>query len=292
MPSAFDKLNKILRLEQSQGYRDKAVIGGIDNFAGIWRGEALAEPEADPAQLDEIAALLAGYSGRDERGRAELITDVLARLKPSGAPPAHTEPSPSKPVPVPAAAAARHEPGPAGSILQPLPKTNAGLEAPVETLPGISAGFGAKLRKLGIATVGDLLYHFPHRYDDYRTLKPINLLEYGEETTIIGTIWDTKTRSSRGGSAIVSSIIADASGTIEAVWFNQPYLARQLRAGMQIVLSGKVEEHLGRLIMRAPTWEPLEKELIHTARLVPIYPLTQGISARWARPAMSTAVAE
>jgi ATP-dependent DNA helicase RecG len=287
MPSAFDKLNKILRLEQSQGYRNKAVIGGMENFAPIWQAEAQAEAGADPDQVDEIAALLAEYGDKDERERAELIAGVLEHLKQSGMAPVRREPQAERPAPAPGAVPAAPATGPAP---QPRQKTTAGLDAPIETLPGISAGFGSKLRKLGIATVADLLYHFPHRYDDYRTLKPINLLEYGEETTIIGTIWDTKTRSSRGGSAIVSSIIADASGTIEAVWFNQPYLARQLRAGMQIVLSGKVEEHLGRLIMRAPTWEPLEKELIHTARLVPIYPLTQGISARWLRRLMKRVV--
>jgi ATP-dependent DNA helicase RecG len=160
----------------------------------------------------------------------------------------------------------------------------------VSSLPGISAAYSARLRRLGIGTVGDLLYHVPHRYDDYTTLRPINRLEYGEETTIIGTIWETRTRKARSGGAIVSSIIADASGTIEAVWFNQPYLARQLRAGRQIVLSGKVDEYLGRLTMQSPAWEPLEKELIHTGRLVPIYPLTRGITDRWMRRLMKRVV--
>jgi ATP-dependent DNA helicase RecG len=136
---------------------------------------------------------------------------------------------------------------------------------------------------LGIETVGDLLYHFPHRYDDYSTLKPISRLEYGEETTIIGTIWETSSRKTRSGGTVVTSVVADASGMIEATWFNQPYLVKQLRAGRRIVLSGKVDEYLGRLMLQSPVWEPLEKELIHTGRLVPIYPLTRGVSARWMR---------
>ncbi|MEJ2208894.1 MAG: DNA helicase RecG, partial [Anaerolineae bacterium] len=94
---------------------------------------------------------------------------------------------------------------------------------------------------------------------------------------------ETRTQQTRGGSTIVTSVIADASGTIEAVWFNQPYLVRQLRAGRRIVLSGKIDEYLGRLRLQSPAWEPLEKELIHTGRLVPIYPLTRGITARWLR---------
>ncbi|RPI49779.1 MAG: ATP-dependent DNA helicase RecG, partial [Chloroflexi bacterium] len=140
-----------------------------------------------------------------------------------------------------------------------------------------------RLEKLGISTVGNLLNHYPHRYDDYTALKSISQLEFGEEATVVGTIWETRTRTTRSGGALITSVIADASGTVEAVWFNQPYLVKQLRAGRRIVLSGKIDEHLGRLRLQSPAWEPLEKELIHTGRLVPVYPLTRGITSRWLR---------
>ena len=276
MSSAFEKLSKILKLEQSQGYRDRAVIGGLENFSRRWREEALAETgdEGQSSRIGQIADLLGRYTAADQNRRAEMVRDILTWLEQS-------EPAPTVRQPEPGAAIA---PEPAAAPPPPLPGRPAtGLDAPVTTLPGISSAYAARLQRLGIARVGDLLYHFPHRYDDYSTLKPINRLEYGEETTVIGTIWETKTRQTRSGAAIVSSIIADASGTIEAVWFNQPYLTRQLRAGRRIVLSGKVDEYLGRLILRSPVWEPLEQELIHTARLVPVYPLTSGITGRWLR---------
>ncbi len=282
MPTAFEKLSKILKLEQSQGYRDRAVIGGLENFAQIWREEALAETQ-DAAQVNrihEIADRLAHYSAADQNHRTEMVHDILKWLEQGEPAPSVHQPPARKPEAAPVTAPGAPVPAPA----PPPPERPAtGLNAPVTTLPGVSSAYAARLQRLGIATVGDLLYHFPHRYDDYATLKPINRLEYGEETTVIGTIWDTKTRQTRGGGVIVSSIIADASGTIEAVWFNQPYLTRQLRAGRRIVLSGKVDEYLGRLILRSPAWEPLEQELIHTARLVPVYPLTSGVSARWLR---------
>ena len=282
--SAWEKLKKVIRLEQSKGHRDDAVIGGLDKFIDLWCSEAHAEAqaEADTAAetwIDEMAASLANYAAKDEQERAGAVGQVLNQLEQIGIPaqPARVQPLPAKP----------HAPlAQAPSPAPPRPRQPTGLDAPVESLPGISSGFSARLRKLGIATVSDFLYHLPHRYDDYRTLKPISQLEYGQETTIIGTIWETKTRPTRGGGTIVSSIIADASGTVEAVWFNQPYLARQLRAGIQIVLSGKVDEYLGRLMLRAPAWEPLERDLIHTGRLVPIYPLTEGITARWLRRLM------
>ena len=283
MPTAFDKLVKILRLEQSQGFHDRAVIGGFVDYAEVWRQEALLETQDQDRveQINEMADLLLRYAGLDPASRSRTVEDLLSQLtrepreRTPRKPPLHkpgAAPAPQAPPPaVPAQAAPASE------------RPGTGLDAPVSTLPGVSTAYTARLRRLGIETVGDLLYHFPHRYDDYSSLKPINQLEYGDETTIVGTIWETRSRKSRGGREIVTSVVADASGTIEAVWFNQPYLVRQLRAGRRIVLSGKVDEYLGRLIFQSPVWEPLERELIHTARLVPIYPLTRGVTARWLR---------
>jgi ATP-dependent DNA helicase RecG len=295
MPTAFDKLEKILRLEQNQGYRNRAVIGGLENFADVWRQEAQAEiiDEAHAHEVSDIARRLTQYAESDRDHREEMVNEILSELKGSSR---HSSPPRQPPLRKPAP----HKPGgspsgaqPVASVSPPPPAPNrsvSGLDAPVSSLPGISAAYTARLKRLDIGTVGNLLYHVPHRYEDYTTLKPISRLEYGEETTIIGTIWETESRKTRKGGTIVSSIIADASGTITAVWFNQPYLTRQLRAGRQIVLSGKVEEYLGRLTLQSPAWEPLEKELIHTARLVPIYPLTRGITSRWMRRLMKRVV--
>ncbi|MBN1660028.1 MAG: ATP-dependent DNA helicase RecG [Anaerolineae bacterium] len=309
MPSAYEKLDKILQLEQSRGCEDQAVIGGLEKFVHKWREEALAE-SSDPVrqeQIEEIASALAQYGELMPARRAEIIREVLARIeagpvaqqeprrpplqKPGSAPAQLKGSAPGVEMPSAAVQQVDASPLPASQVEPPvtpapLPVASrpaSGLDAPVNTLPGVSTAFTSRLQRLGIETVGDLLRHFPRRYDDYSKLKPINQLEYGEETTIIGTIWETRTHKTRSGGVVVTSVIADASGTIEATWFNQPYLARQLRGGRRIVLSGRVDEYLGRLTMQSPVWEPLEKELIHTGRLVPIYPLTQGISARWMR---------
>lgn len=280
MPTAFDKLEKILRLEQSQGYRNRAVIGGLETFAEIWRKEALAEAqdEEQSQRVNEIADALQRYAQADESQRVRVVDDVLTRLDPGPVKPPPRQPPLHKPGVHPKPAPSTPSP-----VTPPSERPSTGLDAPVSTLPGVSTAYTARLRRLDILTVGDLLYHFPHRYDDYSTLKPINQLEYGEEVTIVGTVWESGTRRTRGGGEVVTSVIADASGTIEAVWFNQPYLTRQLRPGRRIVLSGKIDEYLGRLTLQSPEWEPLERELIHTGRLVPVYPLTRGLSARWMR---------
>src|SRR5690606_6435875 len=115
------------------------------------------------------------------------------------------------------------------------------------------------------------------RYDDYSQLKPINRLEVGETVTVIGTVWETRARRARNNQSIVQSIISDGTGNIQATWFNQPWLAQKLPAGAHIVLSGTVDHYLGRKVFNSPEWEELSEELMHTGRIVPVYPLTKGL---------------
>jgi len=165
-----------------------------------------------------------------------------------------------------------------------------GLDAPITVMTGISTTYAERFARLGVKTIRDLLFLLPRRYDDFRDLKPINRLEYGEEVTVIATVWDAGARRTRGGVPIFTATLSDGSGMIQCTWFNQPYLADRIKSKMQIVVSGKVEEYLGRLTFQSPEWEPLERELLHTARLVPVYPLTEGISAKWLRKLMKRTV--
>lgn len=132
-----------------------------------------------------------------------------------------------------------------------------------------------------------MLYYFPRRYDDYSQLKTINRLNYGEETTVIGTLEFANSRTFRNGrTQVVEGLISDGSGTLRLTWFNQPWIIRKLHPGMQVVLSGKVDQYLGRLVMNNPELEPLEQEHLHTNRIVPVYPLTANITQRWLRKLM------
>ncbi|MBE7549629.1 MAG: ATP-dependent DNA helicase RecG [Anaerolineales bacterium] len=161
--------------------------------------------------------------------------------------------------------------------------SSAGLDSLVTRLPGIKEAMAKKLANLGVRTISDFLSLYPRRYDDYRQLKPINQLRYGEEVTIIAQVWETRQRDTRNGRPIITSTLSDGTATIEVTWFNQPWLAQKLQPGLQIVISGKVDEYLGRLTFQSPEWEELDKNLIHTGRLVPVYPLTEGITIKWLR---------
>jgi ATP-dependent DNA helicase RecG len=165
-----------------------------------------------------------------------------------------------------------------------VPVPGNGVDAPVMRLQNVGPAHAKKLLKLGIATVGDLLYHFPRRYDDYSKLKTISQLVYGEEVTLLVTVCEAHTREShRGGVTITTVLLADTTGKINATFFNQPFLQQQFKSGRRIVISGRVDQDLGHLSFKHPEWEPFSKDLLHTARIVPVYPLTEGITNRWLR---------
>ena len=147
------------------------------------------------------------------------------------------------------------------------------------------------LTKLGMQTLGDMLYYFPRRYDDYSQLKPIKDLFYSEQVTVIGTIQSVHSRPIRGGKAsIIEVVISDGTGGLRLSFFNQPWLANRFKQGDAISVSGKVDQYLGRLVMNSPDWEPIEVESLHTNRIVPVYSLTERITQKWLRNLMNQVV--
>jgi len=169
--------------------------------------------------------------------------------------------------------------------------TPAALNAPVTVLHGVGDRIAQTLSRLGIITLQDMLYFLPRRYNDYSRLKPINRLSNSEEVTVIGTIQNITTRNIRNGKAqLVEAVINDGTGLLRITWFNQVWLARRLHPGMQIALSGKIDQYLGRLTMNNPEWEPLEQQQLNTNRIVPVYPLTTQITQRWLRKQISQVV--
>jgi ATP-dependent DNA helicase RecG len=157
------------------------------------------------------------------------------------------------------------------------------LDLPITVIKGITPNIAKKFARLNVRVVRDLLYFFPRRYVDYSQTKPISELVEGEEQTIVGTIWQARV-ASLGVRRGTEAIVGDETGNIRVVWFNQPYLAKSFRTNARVVISGTVSEFKGRKVFESPEWELLQdKELIHTGRLVPVYPLTQGLYPRQVR---------
>ena len=264
MTTAIEKLAKILDLEKEK-CQDRAVYGGLSRYADTWLKEAQSAFGAEAEEwIEEIASQLRAYSDLPKgRARPKAVAALSRKLQ--------------------------NPPSPRSSRPQQTQKekreatTGTDLDSPVTVLHGVGRRQSQRLARLNVHTVRDLINFFPHRYDDYSQLKTINRLEYEEKVSIIGQVQSARVHKTRGGSTLFKAVISDKSGSIEATWFNQPYLANKIKCGQQIVISGEVDEYLGRLCFTAPTWEPLKQELLHTARLVPIHPLTKGLSARWLR---------
>jgi len=142
----------------------------------------------------------------------------------------------------------------------------------------------AALRKLGLATLKDLLHHLPRRHEDRRAFRPIASLREGETAVVRGRVLKIVRQHVRGNRSYVRATIADESGTIDARWWNRPYLASALPPGTELVLSGKVRNgHVTN-----PEYEVMRgDDAIHVGRIVPIYPLSRGVSG----PALRRAVA-
>jgi len=160
------------------------------------------------------------------------------------------------------------------------------LERPLDEIRGIGPRFLVKLEKLGIKSVKDLIWHFPTRYEDFSRVYPISELSDGQEATVRGKITEiTGRRSFRRHLFIVEAIISDETDSIRAVWFNQPYIKNTLRPGRLANFSGKVAYGNGSIYLSNPTYELFteEEETKHTARIVPVYPETRGLTSKGLR---------
>ncbi|MEA1936927.1 MAG: ATP-dependent DNA helicase RecG [Patescibacteria group bacterium] len=159
------------------------------------------------------------------------------------------------------------------------------LNTPIEKLFSVGPAYVGKLHKVGIKTAGDLLFYFPFRYDDFSEVKKISEVELGEKVSVIGKIVDIQNiRTWKRKMNITEALVEDDSGAIKAVWFNQPFLVRNLKIGANVSLSGKVAYAQEGLQLSSPAYELLGKgQVLHTARLVPVYHETEGLSSKWLR---------
>jgi ATP-dependent DNA helicase RecG len=275
-----EALRKIFELERSKGYDNTAVFGGLDKFLGNWLGQAVASI-TDPETMQRFRRLMRqDYGGMTIAQRQEWMDRVLGLIdeiegKKKTLPPPSPKPKAKKQV--------KRSPKPKKSTAAETPQ---GLELPVTAVKGISTALAGKFGKMGVKTVRDLLYFFPHRHLDYSRLKSISELVEGEEQTIIASVWQAQiTRP--GGRRSTEAIVGDETGNIRVVWFNQPYLAQKLTTNTRIILSGKVGLFKGRHVFQSPEWELVEgSDFVHTARLVPVYSLTQGLRPRQVRKIM------
>jgi ATP-dependent DNA helicase RecG len=167
------------------------------------------------------------------------------------------------------------------SILEYMPN----LETPLKNISLITPRYHRVLKKLGLFCVKDFLFYLPFRYDDFRKNVMLSSEHLEKNVTVEGKISKTKlNRSWKRKMAIAEIFVEDASGTLlKAVWFNQPYVLESLRQGETVRLSGKLTMNGKDFSMSSPAWEKSSRDATNTARLVPVYPETSGITSKWIR---------
>ncbi|MDO8467093.1 MAG: ATP-dependent DNA helicase RecG [bacterium] len=160
------------------------------------------------------------------------------------------------------------------------------LETELAKINGIGQKFIDKLDKLKIKTVKDLLWHFPFRYDDFSTVAKIADLKVNQSATVRAVVKKVSTRRSwKKKMVIVEALVADETGGIKAIWFNQPFIAKALMPGRRVNFAGKVAMSNDEIFLQSPTYELFQNttETMHTAGLIPVYPETRGLTSKGIR---------
>ncbi|MGH2767288.1 MAG: ATP-dependent DNA helicase RecG [Actinomycetota bacterium] len=153
--------------------------------------------------------------------------------------------------------------------------------APVTSLGGWTRRYAKPLEALGVATLADLVHHYPRRYIDRSTVAKIGDLKIGQEATFIGTVRGVRTQYTRRRQAMVTVTVFDGTGYLDLSWFNQTWPARRHREGQEVAVSGKVAAFRGRLRVQNPAVEVLkggDADQVHTGRIVPVHPAGEGVS--------------
>ena len=167
------------------------------------------------------------------------------------------------------------------------------LSSPIWEIPRIGPQTQRRLKRLGIETIGELIFHFPNRYEDFSDITPISSVEAGKTVCIQGKITNIKNiRIFKRRMVITEAQVTDDSGTIKVTWFNQPYLTNTLKSGDFVFLAGKMTSKKGRKYLSSPAYEKIPSQFIengteydstHMGRIIPVYPETEGLSSRWLR---------
>ncbi len=158
------------------------------------------------------------------------------------------------------------------------------LNTPISELNRVGKTTSKRWQSLGIKNVRDLLFYFPFRYEDYRRIVEISQLHDGDMVTICGQVeLIANKRSFKTRKVITEALVSDKSGSVRVVWFNQPFISKNLKTGDMVYLSGKIKSDMLGPQFVGPAYEKYKKDTAHTARLVPIYPLTYGLTQKQIR---------
>ena len=161
------------------------------------------------------------------------------------------------------------------------------MEEKIENLPYLKKREITRLKKLGIEKIKDCFYYFPNRYQDFSKILKIAEVEPEMLVTVQGKIENLREIFLPKRKFLIEVEISDSSSKMKAIFYNQPFLKNVFKKGEFFSFSGKVVERKGEIFLQHPVYEKIPKipyfKLVHTGKIVPIYPETKRISSKWIR---------
>ncbi len=250
----IESLCKILNQERLNGFIDKTVIGGLDQFLKLWEFD-----------LKTVVGDFKSYSNLNPSQRRAWANSIWNKYSNKN----------TKKVTNTRKVATSQD-----------TKTDiASLYDDVMLLKGVSKDTFLKLGRLKIKTIEDLAYFFPRKHHNYGNIRKVVELKPDEEQTLICTVLKTSHVGPNQRKRSTEALLGDETGKVRAVWFNQPWMTKTLRRGTRLVVSGKVTIFRSQIVFESPEYEFYQKNdgLLHTGRLVPVYPSTNRLSQRLLR---------
>jgi ATP-dependent DNA helicase RecG len=167
------------------------------------------------------------------------------------------------------------------------------LNKNIKYLKGVGPAKAVVLAKLSIFTIGDILTHYPRRYEDRSQLKPIRELCDGQLETFQAEVMYIDEQRPRRGLTITKIVVRDDTGLVQLVWFNQPYIKRMYKQGLMLIISGKVQKKY-QMEINNPEIEIVDAgdTLLNTGCIVPVYPSSENISQRLLRSIVNQALSQ
>ena len=167
------------------------------------------------------------------------------------------------------------------------------LLTPVERLPGVGSPLARLLERLGLRTAADLLFNFPRRYEDYTELTELAQLEVGTTCSVVANVREVDQRVTASGKHVQYVLLEQNRHFLRAIWFNLPYMEKRFQVGQVLHLRGTVKENGGRFEMLQPHYKVLEPgETGVEKKLLPVYPLTEGLKQWQLRKITERVIAE
>jgi ATP-dependent DNA helicase RecG len=311
LSTSVERARKVLQFEQHTNHQDKAIKpGGLEAFIAHWYDETSTickNTGFDLGPIHRFVEHFEGYHQQDPMLRATSLRAALVILNElDGLDPQYNIPTtvqatqttqseiakrPKTPATY-SVSPAKSETPPVSPVSSSL-RSDAGmsqghtalmlLTADITAIPGVGPTIAKRLQHLGIHTIRDLLFYFPREHRDYSKLVKIAHIPFNEVTTTMGLVWEVKSQRTSNGRVRTIAEISDETGKLYVCWFNQAYLQKQLQTakGEYIVVTGTKQRFGNKVEFSARSHElPERGDLLNTGRLVPIYPLTEGLHAK------------